>query len=50
MVIWIERLELLSRFGGKTAGKGQPVAVAASEVPPQATAVIYEVAGSGKSL
>jgi len=46
--IRIESLELVSRFGGKTVGKGQPIPVVASEVPPQATEVIYEVAGTWK--
>jgi len=44
----IEGLELVSRFGGKTVGKGQPVPVAAREVAPQATTLIYEVAGTWK--
>ncbi len=46
--IRIQRLELVSRFSGKTVGKGQPIPVVASEIPPQATAVIYEVAGTWK--
>jgi hypothetical protein len=46
--IRIASLEIVSRFGGKTVGKGQPIPVAASQVPPQATAVIYEVAGTWK--
>jgi len=46
--IRIESLELVSRFGGKTVGKGQPIPVVAAEVPPQATEVIYEVAGTWK--
>jgi hypothetical protein len=46
--IRIESLELVSRFGGKTVGKGQPIPVVASDVSPQATAVIYEVAGTWK--
>ncbi|MGH9387979.1 MAG: hypothetical protein ACRD1Z_00060, partial [Vicinamibacteria bacterium] len=46
--IRIGSLELVSRFGDKTVGKGQPIPVVASEVPPQATVVIYEVAGTWK--
>jgi hypothetical protein len=46
--IGIESLEIVSRFGDKTVGKGQPIPVVASEVAPQATAVIHEVAGTWK--
>jgi serine/threonine-protein kinase len=46
--IRIASLELVSRFGDKTVGKGQPIPVVASEIAPQATAVIYEVAGTWK--
>lgn len=46
--IRIGGLELVSRFGGKTVGKGQPIPVIASEIPPQATVLIYEVEGTWK--
>ncbi len=41
-------LQLVSRFGGKTTGKGQRIPVVTSEVAPQATALIYEVEGTWK--
>ncbi len=46
--IRVEGLELVSRFDGKTTGKGQRIAAIASEVAPQATALIYEVKGTWK--
>lgn len=46
--IRIGGLELVSRFGGKTMGKGQPIPVLASEVPPRTTSLIYEVEGLWK--
>lgn len=46
--IRIATLELVSRFGDKTVGKGQPIPLVASEITPQTTAVIYEVAGTWK--
>jgi hypothetical protein len=46
--IRIESLEIVSRFGERTVGKGQPIPVVASKVAPQATAVIHEVAGTWK--
>ena len=43
-------LELVSRFGGKTTGKGQPIPLRVREVAPQATAILHEVAGTWNEL
>jgi serine/threonine-protein kinase len=46
--IRVESLELVSRFGGKTTGKGQRILLSAAEVAPQTTALIYRVDGTWK--
>jgi serine/threonine-protein kinase len=44
----VEGLELVSRLDGKTTGRGQRIPAMASEVAPQATALVYEVKGTWK--
>lgn len=41
-------LELVTRFGDKTTGAGQRIAVRTSTVEPQTTAVVHEIAGIWK--
>jgi hypothetical protein len=43
--IEFQSLELMSRFGSKTTGKGQQIPVLIRQVGPQTTAVLHEVRG-----
>jgi len=44
--IEFQSLELVSRFGGKTFGKGQQIPLRTQRVAPKATAVLHEIAGT----
>jgi serine/threonine protein kinase/tetratricopeptide (TPR) repeat protein len=44
--IEIRNLELVSRFGGKTIGKGAEISPRTRRVDPQATALVHEIAGT----
>jgi serine/threonine protein kinase len=43
-----ESLELVSRFGGKTVGKSQPIAVRNPQVGPRSSVVLHEIEGIWK--
>ncbi len=46
--IEVRSLELVSRFGGKTTGKGAQIPTRIQRIDPQATALVYEIAGTWK--
>lgn len=46
--IELESVELVTRFGDKTTGAGQPIAVRTPTVEPQSTAVLHEISGIWK--
>jgi serine/threonine-protein kinase len=43
-----ESLELVSRYGGKTVGKSQPIAVRSPQVGPRSSVVLHEIEGVWK--
>ena len=44
----VRSLELVSRFGGKTTGKGAQIPTRIQRIDPQATALVHEIAGTWK--
>lgn len=46
--IEVRSLELVSRFGGKSTGKGAEIPTRIQRIDPQATALVYEIAGTWK--
>ncbi len=44
--IEVRSLELVSRFGGKTTGKGAQIPSRTQRIEPQATALVHEIAGT----
>ena len=46
--IEVRSLELVSRFGGKTTGKGAQIPTRVQRIDPQATALVHEITGTWK--
>jgi hypothetical protein len=44
----VRGLELVSRFGGKTVGKGVEIPTRTQRIEPQATVLVHEIAGTWK--